>query len=318
MVSIVVPVYNIKEYLPACVKSLLGQSCADLEIILVDDGSTDGSAQLCDMYAAKDPRVVVIHKENGGLSSARNAGLDIARGAWLLFVDGDDYLCENAVQLLLEAVKGHEDADFIQFLYRETDGTWQPEWQNTERQICTRVPEFFGRLYDRGGVAASSCTKLFRRTVFDRLRFREGLHHEDEELMTRLLPTCHKVVYTQLVLYGYVTRQGSIVRSGFSPKSMDVFVVLEERVRALETLGFGDLAKETRRRIFQTAAWQYCLARKNGYKDEACSLKQLLQNMSKDKDLHLTGWHWALCQMTKAFPFAPEMHYLLRRIVRKI
>ena len=88
MISIIVPVYNISEYLPACVESLQNQTCPDIEIILVDDGSTDGSGALCDGYAREDGRIHVVHKENGGLSSARNAGVDVATGEWILFIDG--------------------------------------------------------------------------------------------------------------------------------------------------------------------------------------------------------------------------------------
>ena len=125
MVSIIVPVYNTSEYLTACVESLRKQTCPDIEIILVDDGSTDGSGQLCDRYADLDPRIQVIHKCNGGLSSARNAGLVAARGQWVLFVDGDDYLANGAVSKLLELAAQHPDADFIQFHYQETFFFWR-------------------------------------------------------------------------------------------------------------------------------------------------------------------------------------------------
>ena len=315
--SIIVPVYNVQAYLPACVESLLGQSCSDIEILLVDDGASDGSGALCDQYAAQDSRVKVIHKKNGGLSSARNAGLDKATGQWILFVDGDDYLAKDAVALLQEALQGHEDADFVQFLYQETDGIWQPEHQQTSRQISTQVPDLFKRLYDMGGVAASACTKLFRRELFANLRFKEGILHEDEELMTRLLPQCHKAVYTELVLYGYVTRQGSIIRSGFKPKSMDIFPIMSDRVAVLESLRLSDLATETRRRMFQTAAWQYCLARKDGFIKEAAQLKQYLLDGAKEKDLPLTGQYRLLHRMIRPVPFAPELYYCIRRIMRK-
>ena len=128
MVSIIVPVYNIERYLPQCMNSLFAQTAPDFEVILVDDGSTDGSAALCDQYAKQDARVQVIHKKNGGLSSARNAGLDAATRLYLLFLDGDDYLAPSAIQSLLEIASANADFDFIQFQYAETDGPekWQP------------------------------------------------------------------------------------------------------------------------------------------------------------------------------------------------
>ena len=127
MVSIIVPVYNIERYLPQCMNSLFAQTAPDFEVILVDDGSTDGSAALCDQYAKQDARVQVIHKKNGGLSSARNAGLDAATRLYLLFLDGDDYLAPSAIQSLLEIASANADFDFIQFQYAETDGSWQAD-----------------------------------------------------------------------------------------------------------------------------------------------------------------------------------------------
>jgi glycosyltransferase involved in cell wall biosynthesis len=317
MVTIVVPVYNISKYLPACVESLQKQTCEDLEIILVDDGSTDGSGALCDEYAAADPRIRVVHKENGGLSSARNAGLDVATGQWVLFVDGDDYLVRDAAELLLDVVKLHQDADFVHFLYQETDGSWQPEEQLPGTTVLTDVPDFFQYLYDMGGVAASACTKLFRKELLDSLRFKEGIRHEDEELMTRLLPKCRKVVYTNLLLYGYVMRQGSIVHSQFSPKAMDIFPIMDDRIHVLQQLGCDDLAIETQCRMFQTAAWQYCFARKGGFRTEAAQLKKIILACAKEKNLPLNGQYRILHRLAGKFPLAVEMYYFIRRLSNK-
>ncbi len=317
MVSIIVPVYNIKEYLAGCVESLQKQTCPDLEIILVDDGSTDGSGALCDGYAAQDTRIRVVHKENGGLSSARNAGLEVATGQWILFVDGDDYLVHNAVEQLLAVAQEYPDTDFVQFLYQETDGSWQPENQSVEQMVLSEVPDFFRRLYDLGGVAASSCTKLFRRELFEILRFQKGIRHEDEELMTRLLPICRKAVYTSLVLYGYVVRQGSIIHSGFSPKSMDIFPIMDQRIQVLQQLDCGDLVLETQCRMFQTAAWQYCLARKNGFGQEAALLKQRILALSGTPNLPLGGQYRILHRLAGVTPAAVDLYYFIRRLSGK-
>ena len=317
MVTIIVPVYNIIKYLPACVESVQKQTYTDIEIILVDDGSTDGSGALCDEYAARDTRIRVVHKENGGLSSARNAGLNVANGQWLLFVDGDDYLVNNAVEQLLAVAEMQKDADFIQFLYQETDGSWQPEKQTPEMTVLTGAPEFFRYLYDMGGVAASACTKLFRKNLFDSIRFKEGVHHEDEELMTRLLPKCRKVVHTNLLLYGYVMRQDSIVHAAFSSKAMDIFPIMDERIQALQQLGCNDLAAETQCRMFQTAAWQYCLARKSGFRTEAEQLKQQILLGAKEKNLPLSGQYRILHSFAGRFPAAVELYYFVRKVLGK-
>lgn len=317
MVSIIVPVYNISEYLPVCVESLRKQSCADVEIILVDDGSADGSGALCDRYALEDSRIRVVHKENGGLSAARNAGLDVATGDWILFVDGDDYLVRDAVELLLNVAQQYTDADFVQFFYQETEGDWQPATQGTEQAALTSVPEFFQKLYDLGGVAASACTKLFRKELFKDLRFQEGIRHEDEELMTRLLPQCNKVVYTDLVLYGYVMRQGSIIHSRFSPKAMDIFPIMERRAQTLQALGCDGLATQTQSKMFQTSAWLYCLARKSGFRSEAKELKNRIVQLSKQKNLPLSGQYRILHRVAGKLPAAIGLYYCIRRLTGK-
>ena len=317
MVSIIVPIYNIKEYVPRCVASLVGQSRTDLEILLVDDGSTDGSGAICDELSRTDGRIWVIHKENGGLSDARNVGLDAATGEWILFVDGDDYLTCHAVERLLEQAQA--DTDFVQFHYRETeDCTWKGEPAGTVRvETETQPAQMWHRLYQMGGVAASSCTKLWNAKVFEGVRFRKGILHEDEELLNRVLPKCRKAVYTDLVLYGYFMRPGSIVHSGFKPKSMDIFLILEDRIGVLKEMGCEDLVRGTYTWQFRTAAWQYCLARKDGFKAEAAELKRKLIVLAKEPGLSLSGQYKLLYQLSKFTSLAPGLYYLLRRVTGK-
>lgn len=319
MVSIIVPVYNVEEYLPVCVKSLQGQTARDIRILLVDDGATDGSGELCDRYAARDDRIRVIHKENGGISSARNAGLDQAEGEWVLFLDGDDYLAATAVERLLAVVADHPDADFVQFHYQETyDDGWSPDPRiQANPRIVTDTKNFFDTLYAQGGIGASACTKLFRRTLVDGLRFTQGLRHEDEELMTRLLPLCRKVVYTDLVLYGYRMRPGSTVHSGFHPRSMDALTVMSQRLQTLSVLGYQELVGLTRQRMFQTAAWQYCLARRGGFREETAQLKKWLLTLSREEVPHLSGQYKLLHRLTRLTSAAPGMYYCVRRLCGK-
>lgn len=314
MVSIIVPVYNIKEYLPVCVESLLGQSYRELEILLVDDGATDGSGALCDSFT--DPRIRVLHKENGGLSSARNAGLEAATGDWILFVDGDDYLVPDAVERLLRLAA--PQTDMVQFAYREVPGSgWLPESQPETVTVLTEVSDFFRQLYALGGIGASACTKLFARHLFASLRFQEGIVHEDEELMTRLLPCCRQVIYTQLELYGYRIRPGSIVRSKFKPSRLDVFPIMEKRLQLLAQLGLPELVSITKQRLFVNCTLLYCQARRDGFPKEAAQLKTRLQALAKEAIPGLTGQFKLLHKATRLTGAAPALYYFLRKICGK-
>lgn len=318
MISIIVPVYNIENYLPRCMDSLFAQTCPAFEVILVDDGSTDSSGVLCDRYAAQDPRIQILHKKNGGLSSARNAGLDAARGQYIMFLDGDDYLAPCALRLLSEVVAEVGDFDFIQFHYAETDGSWQAApTQTVSIQICTELREMFCYIYQHGGVAASACTKLYQAALIKKLRFREGIAHEDEELATRMLPQCRRVVYTDLVIYGYIMRNGSIIHGSFNPHKLDVLGIMDERSAVLQKLGYDDLATETRSRQFRTTANLYCQARRAGDSNSAKWLGSKLKALSKEKNLLLTGQYRLLYYLTRITGFAPETYYCIRRIYGK-
>lgn len=181
-VSIIVSIYNIVDYLSYCLNSLIYQDYQDLEIILVDDGSKDGSSQLCDEVAKSDSRIKVVHKPNGGLSSARNAGLDIATGKYVLFIDGDDYLTTGAVSTLV-AIAEVQKVDFIQFGYEEvfgyTDGKEVSQVDSDRIQdfleamyVVKDRREMYKQLYTLGGVAASACTKFMHLETVKKLRLR--------------------------------------------------------------------------------------------------------------------------------------------------
>lgn len=318
MTSIIVPVYNIKNYLPRCIESLLAQSDPDFEVILVDDGSADGSGALCDAYAARDGRFRVVHKANGGLSSARNAGLDAARGEYILFLDGDDYLALDAVQSLNAIAAAAGAFDFIQFRYAETDGSWQPgARQKPDVRICTDVREMFAYLYQAGGVAASACTKLYRAALFRGLRFREGIAHEDEQLLNSLLPRCRRVVYTDLMLYGYVMRSGSITHGAFNRRKLDVLPVMDERVAVLRELGYAEFVRPTQRRQFITAAMLYCQARRAHDDAAADCLRERLKALAAIPGLAPGGQYSLLYYLTKLTPQAAELYYAVRRVCGK-
>ena len=316
MVSIIVPVYNIEKYLTHCVESLVAQTHSDIQIVLVNDGSTDGSGALCDALAKTDHRIRVVHKPNGGLSDARNAGLDVVDGQWILFVDGDDYLAPRAVESLLAAAE--PEADFVQFHYQETeDLSWLPAPEQTANPvIVTNQADMWRWLYEKGGVAASSCTKLWAGRLFQNLRFQKGIRHEDEELINRILPLCHKAVYTDLVLYGYVMRPGSIIHSGFNPKSMDIFPIMEARVQVLEQAGLTELVRVTRERMFVTATMLYCGARRAGNKEMAGALKERMKALS-GRDLLLSGQYRALYQCLRVTALSANAYYSIRRICGK-
>lgn len=247
-ISIIVPIYGVEAYLPACVDSILNQSFTDFECILVDDGSPDGCPALCEEYARRDARVRVVHRENGGLSAARNSGLDIARGKYISFVDSDDLLHPQFLEILYRAAAETGAkitvCDFLRFQDGTSPDVSIPGHKHTlldQREALWALVNF------RDMVCCSRMTvawnKLYRRELFDGLRYPEGKLHEDEFLIHRLLLRAERVCLCEDVLYLYRTREDSITgsRHAIDPRHLEVLDAFEERCRLLNIPEYQDI-----------------------------------------------------------------------------
>ena len=223
-ISIIVPVYNVEQYIHKCIDSILIQTLTDFELILIDDGSKDTSGEICDEYAKKDSRIRVIHKENGGLSSARNAGIDIATSDYLGFVDSDDWIDINMYESLYSGIiDNNADIALCRILY---------QLENNKRYYFNDIFSEEERILDGdkllrclllNKIDASCCTKLFKSTIFDKIRFQIGRNNEDFNLLYQIFPEVTKSIYVNDVAYNYNIRNGSITDSISSSYVFDSF-----------------------------------------------------------------------------------------------
>ena len=205
LISVIVPVYNVAAYLPACMESILGQDYTQLEVILIDDGSTDGSGALCDRYAAQDSRVRVIHQKNGGAAAAKNAGLRIATGEYLSFADSDDYLEPGAYSYMHRALlSSGADAGEFSFRYVCKSGT-QDMILYPERKLVSGTEYLLG--YTRGWNCALLWNKLYRRVLFQDIFFEEGHRIDDEYFTYQGIMNARQVVCDPAVVYNYRRRR---------------------------------------------------------------------------------------------------------------
>ena len=220
LLSIIVPVYKVENYLPKCIDSILAQTFTDFELILVDDGSPDDCPALCDATAEKDARVRVIHQKNGGLSAARNAGLDAARGAWIGFVDSDDYIAPEMYEVLYKAVQS-TGADLALCDYAEVDEAGTP---CPQMHVSLSGGELTGQeLLKRasGLMVQLAWNKLYRRAIFTQLRYPEGKLNEDLFLIPEVCLQIKKAVVVPKALYCYVQRGGSIMSGNKTLRHFD-------------------------------------------------------------------------------------------------
>jgi len=213
LISVVVPVYNIEDYLERCVNSICAQTYQNLEILLVDDGSTDGSGALCDELAKVDSRIRVFHKQNGGSSSARNLGIAEAKGTYVGFVDSDDYISDNMYELLWKAVEQYE-CEIAQIGRDEIDeqGNELPNiCEPPEEEVMIPSEDFLREMLLHKG-DCSFCTKLVKRELFDIAGFPKGELNEDFHLLVKLLPHIKGVVSMPQQTYHVFYRLGSNTR----------------------------------------------------------------------------------------------------------
>lgn len=231
LISIIVPVYNVEKYMEMSVKSIMNQTYSNLEIILVDDGSTDGSGDLCDAFAKMDDRVTVIHQENRGLGAARNVGIDHMNGDYLMFIDSDDELETNAIEILFtELLMNHTLLAVCPLSPSYKQG--MPSKQGADIKKAS-IENLSGMEYLLKYQCASACCILYDRRAFSKFRFAEGVLCEDTHLMPRILVRYQKIVFIgNIRLYFYLRREASIL-SNFKKASLypDMAMVTYENIK---------------------------------------------------------------------------------------
>ena len=232
LISVIVPVYKVEQYLKQCVDSILAQTYQNLEIILVDDGSPDNCPVICDDYAEKDGRILVIHKENGGVSEARNVGIDKSTGEYITFIDSDDYIAENYIESLFWTLQSSKaDISVCGFL-PFYDGNKVKEKVKCSKS-CSKSYTSKEAVYMalKGKCSVSVWTKLYKRCIFDIIRFPKGKTiAEDLAIQYDALFTARSVVFTDSCTYFYRIRKGSAIHSYFSEKLLDKIEIIDDQM----------------------------------------------------------------------------------------
>ena len=263
LISVIIPVYNVEQYLVQCVESVLCQTYANMEVILVDDGSTDNSAHICDMFAKRDDRVVVVHKPNGGLSDARNVGLGLAKGQYILFIDSDDFWADpKDLALLMDEALKTPKCDFIGFncsYYYSDDRV--VKWVKYDDSLLHTISssQCIEKLVASGTFPMSACMKLIKRESIQRkVEFIKGLYSEDIPWFVDLL---HKTQCCRFVNhYMYMYRRGvsTSITSSFSQKKFnDLLAIFKQGVDGM----YSDWNDSTRDALYSFWAYELCILR---------------------------------------------------------
>ena len=251
-ISVIVPIYRVEKYLPACIDSILNQTFTDFELILVDDGSPDRCPEICDETAKRDARVRVIHQANAGLSAARNAGIEIAHGEWLGFVDSDDYIAPQFYEKLYQTAQ-RTDADCVMCSVQNVDESGKPidsalmrvaDEVKTGREVLRKI----GR--DDVTPYLTAWNKLYRRKLFNTLRYPAGRQNEDVFVFAELFCQVQRAVCVAEPLYFYRKRIGSIMNSVVTLRNLDEMWAYVNCFEHLQQDDEESILKETEKRVF--------------------------------------------------------------------
>ena len=315
-ISIVVPVYNIADYLHYAIDSLLKQTYQNFEVILVNDGSTDDSSRLCEDYAREYENIHVFHKENGGLSDARNFGVTKANSDWIFFLDPDDYLEDYTLELIVKIQEIHQ-ADLISTKVKATSKynaytSYRLQDSDYKDLVPVTKEKALELMLDDKGATVSACAKLYRKCILERVPFPVGKIYEDFYVVAEHLALAERIVISPLETYNYYRREGSIVRSTFTEKRYDFFKAVAKNEEVIK------------REYIQSPELKQALQAKKllgGFVVIGAKADSGLKDFSKDKELLRVEMSdllknnklsWKLKLKYLIFIFSPKLYLLLR------
>ena len=256
LVSVIIPVYQVEAYIERCIQSIIHQSYKYLEILLIDDGTKDRSGQICEAYKEKDSRIKVFHKVNGGLSDARNYGIERASGQYIVFVDSDDFVHEDYIKSLLKLCD-RQNADIAVCDFEKTNGNQITDFGEKRIKECTgieAVQQSFGINHVYMTVAWN---KMYKRALFDDIRFPKGKIHEDEATTYKLFLKAQKVVLSKEKLYAYFLSDDSIMRANYSNKRLDIVDAVVNKICYLHQNSYKELERLSRIELSNILIYHY-------------------------------------------------------------
>ena len=318
-ISIIVPIYKVEPYLRRCIDSILNQTYADYEVILVDDGSPDICPAICDEYALQYDNIIVIHKPNGGLSDARNAGIDWSfqnsSSDWISFIDSDDWIHPRFFEILYNSAINQQVNIAISDFQRVSSHI---EYQ-TINDFNTSLYDPLDFYVEFKTTATIACSKLYRKELFQNIRYPVGRLHEDEFTTHKLLYLAGPVAYVQCPLYFYFYNEASIMHQEYSPRKLDAVDACEEQQLFFQSIGRDDLVKQWDRNIQGYYAFHYIKLKENGWHDIAEKLrvkaKKHLRKMKQEKRLKLFS---DIDLYQPFYPFESKVISLILRIKKGI
>jgi len=284
LISVIVPIYKVETYLNRCIQSILNQTWSDFELILVDDGSPDRCPDICDWWKEKDKRITVIHKENGGLSDARNAGLKVAVGEFIVFVDSDDWVEPDYLQVLMESLR-ESNCDIVECGIIQTQGESDSSRKRTEEKenkvALFQTEQALEQLIKDGSFHQYVWNKLYRRSVMDGILFEKGKTNEDEFWTYQIFGNAERIGRIEKPLYYYFQRDTSIMGTGYSIRRLDALEAKQQRQKYIEKY-YPELKDTAKINLFTSCIYQGQMALLHLKGEERVIAREKIYHFAKD------------------------------------
>ncbi len=322
MITIVVPVYKVEEYLARCVDSILKQTYKDFELLLVDDGSPDNCGKMCDEYAKKDNRIFVLHQKNAGLSAARNTGLnwfyEQNRSDYITFLDSDDWLHPEYLRILMNGITENKVKISVCNYKRVTDEVTDENFDSIDYELTS--PEDF--LANHSWQYNYAWGKIYHKSVFDDVRYPVGKNFEDTFTTYKVLHKCEKIAYTDLPLYYYLRNEKGISRSPWKPSELVIFDAMQEQMKFYKEKGLQKAFEKEFELFVHHHAYQIVRIKENkkDLKKNKAKLKEIKRTLKKylEENKDKFNVHNMTYSYEAAYPFTMKMYALGSSIKAKL
>ncbi len=312
IISIIIPIYNVERYIHRCVGSVINQTYKNLEIILVDDGSPDNCGKICDEYAEKDERIKVIHKKNGGLSEARNFGIDVATGEWLFFLDSDDWIYPQTIEkLYASAIENSVSVSMCAYL--KTDGEWGSVDTSVEAELWLPKDLYLKKYI----ISTIACAKLYRKSCFDEIRYPVGKIHEDAFVTYRILFKQDRIAFIQQPYYACFDNKESITGRPWNADRVVILEALQEHLEFFKVMRDSELIEFCEKHFYFYLVKQYTEAQKANCKEVCIQLKRkaLSLILKSPQKLFAPNNIWVIEHF---FPHFMRYYWILKAAFKKI
>ena len=322
MITIIVPVYKVENYLSRCVDSILNQTYKDFELLLVDDGSPDNCGKMCDEYAKKDSRVTVLHQKNGGLSAARNTGLNLFyeqnKSDYITFVDSDDWLHPRYLEILLNGIT--KTGARVSVCNHERVTEDGPHQNYSDIEYKTSSPEDF--LVNHSWQYNYATCKLFHKSLFEDIRFPVGKYFEDTFTTYKVLHKCEKIVYSPKGLYYYFLNNSGITRAPWTTKELVIFDAMQEQLAFYKEKGLEKAYEKEFELFVNHHAYQIVRIKENkkDFKKNKAKLKQIKKDLKKylRENKEIFNVHNMTYSYESAYPVEMKLYALASKTKAKL